>query len=396
MSSTPLDPRPADPTRGGVAAIGNFDGVHRGHCRLLARLRSRAADTGATPVIVSFDPHPLTLLRPALAPRALVWPERKRELLHAAGIRRVLFLETTAALLAMTAHEFFSKVLRERLGLDGLVEGPNFRFGKDRSGDVELLGRLCREAGMSLDVVPIAEGAGAGISSTRIREALERGDVGLAAELLGRPHGIRGLVAVGDRRGAGLGFPTANLVEVESFCPPPGVYAGRVNIKGRVFPAACNLGPNPTFEVHGVKVEVHLVGFEGDLYGQSLEVEFLARLRDVRKFSGPEELKARLALDVAETRRLATLAPPAGFASVLRGTIAEWLRMDVEPALAPVGYHLQTVQLAPDGTLEVGWRAPAAPPPVETHTILFELESMVRRVFPEIQRVESSAAPPDA
>jgi riboflavin kinase/FMN adenylyltransferase len=193
--------------------------------------------------------------------------------------------------------------VRERLAARALVEGRNFGFGRDREGNVQTLARLCGAAGVALTVVPPAEAAGGEVSSSRVRDALARGDVAAAAQLLGRPYRLHGTVGAGRRRGAGLGFPTANLTDLRTLAPGDGVYAARALVGDEAWPAAANVGPNPTFGESQRKVEAHLVGFDGDLYGRPLAVDFLRRLRDTRPFAGPAELRAQLARDVEEARR---------------------------------------------------------------------------------------------
>ena len=297
----------APPTRaqGGVVSIGNFDGVHRGHRYLLRRLRECADAHQVSSVVVSFDPHPLHLLRPAVAPTPLTWPAQRRQLLLDEGVDEVIIYRTTRELLSLTAEGFFEQIVRERLRAVGLVEGRNFGFGRGRGGDVDLLGRLCHQEGIDLEIVGI-QGGSADYSSTRIRDLLVEGDLDGANEILGRPHRVRGTVHVGEQRATGLGFPTANLNQIEVLIPKDGVYATRVYVPGKEsFFGACNVGPNPTFDQQDRKFEVHLLGFDGDLYGQSLEVDFLRRLRDTRRFSGIEDLKRQVGQDLAAVRNVA-------------------------------------------------------------------------------------------
>jgi riboflavin kinase/FMN adenylyltransferase len=362
---------------------------------LLAKLRSRSRSLGVGALAVSFEPHPLTLLRPQLAPTPLVWPERKATLLRAAGADQVLLMHTTPALLALTAEEFFQKVLQDRLDVQGLVEGANFGFGRDRRGDAHLLGRLCAEAGLPLDVVELVSGFGQEVSSSRIRAAVLEGRVDEAASLLGRPHRIRGKVVVGDQRGSKIGFPTANLGDVDVVLPAEGVYAVRGYVQGRPFAGAANLGPNPTFSVDERKVEVHLMEFTGDLYGSTLEVDFLARLRETRKFAGIDDLKNQLAADVAQAKSIAEKQPAGkgAFAS-LSLTIAEWVRMRLASKGDPTRPELAYARLSDDGRLALRWILPSPMTPSDAYTLLMGMETPLRRDFPEIQSIESSADRP--
>lgn len=292
--------------RGGALAIGNFDGVHRGHGALLAELRRQAADVGGPAVAVTFDPHPLQLLRPDQFQTILTTVVDRAALIEAQGVSGVVVLRTTPALLRLTAHDFFDQVIRDRLGARALAEGTNFGFGRDREGDIDTLADLCGERGLRLAVVPPFLWEGKPVSSSRVRKALERGAVREAADLLGRPYRLRGTVGTGQRRGQTLGFPTANLEGVQTVVPSDGVYAVRVHSPGGTWPGAANVGPNPTFGEQARKIEVHLIGFQGDLYGQTLGVDFIERLRDTRPFGGPAELIAQLRADVERAAQIAT------------------------------------------------------------------------------------------
>ncbi len=312
MSAFSCDFRETPPPefRGGVISIGNFDGVHRGHAALLTELRQCACAVQGPAVAVTFDPPPLRLLHPERFQPALTTLETRAELMRAGGADQVLILRTTAALLHLSAMEFFQQVVRGHLQARGLVEGENFGFGHNREGNVETLRTLCQPTGLSLSIVPpVLTPDGTAISSSRVRTALLRGDMREAADLLGRPYRVSGSVAQGQRRGQTLGFPTANLETVPVLIPGDGVYAVRVPLDSRTWPGAANIGPNPTFGEQARKVEVHLIGFHGDLYGRTLTVDFLARLRDTRPFSGPDQLIEQLRRDVEQARATAGAAP---------------------------------------------------------------------------------------
>jgi riboflavin kinase/FMN adenylyltransferase len=301
-----LQEKPPDNFRGGALAIGNFDGVHRGHHALLAALKKKARALGGPAVAMTFDPHPLQLLRPDQFQPVLTTVDDRAELLLSQGAAHVIIMRTVPELLHLNAEDFFELVIRAGLDARALVEGTNFGFGHNREGTVETLMRLSRQAG--IDTPTIVEPfliEGIPVSSSRVRTALLRGKMEEASELLGREYRLRGTVGQGQRRGRQLGFPTANLEKVPTLVPGDGVYGVRVNWKGRTFAGAANVGPNPTFGESARKVEVHLIDFQGDLYGTQLGVEFVARLRDTQPFNGPEELKAQLNKDVANARRLA-------------------------------------------------------------------------------------------
>jgi len=296
--------------QGGIVAIGNFDGVHRGHAAMLARLVARARGCGAPSVVFTFDPHPMSILRPGELPPPLSTLQDKIRQFERAGVEWAVVYPTDQALLELTAAEFFQRILVGQLRARGLVEGPNFYFGKDRQGNVELLGQYCRDSGLTLDVVEPVEIDGLLVSSTQIRRLIAAGGVAQAARLLGRNYAAAGEVVRGAGRGRGLGFPTANLEGVATLLPAQGVYAGLCHAHGQARACAINVGPNPTFAEQRWKLEVHIVDFKGDLYGLRLEVEFLERLRDVRAFGSAEQLAAQLAQDVAQARMLAMRSAP--------------------------------------------------------------------------------------
>lgn len=293
----------------GAVSIGNFDGVHRGHARIVEQLLHQARGTGGPAVVFTFDPHPVRLLRPDAAPPPLTWTERKAELLEALGVDAMIAYPTDEALLSLSPEDFFESIVRDRLAARAMVEGPNFCFGRQRRGDIQLLQELCTRANVKLAVVEPLRTDGGYISSSRIRDLIRVGDVGGARQMLTQPYRIRGLVTHGAARGSRLGFPTANVAAVDTLLPAVGVYAGRAVAGGTTWPAAINLGPNPTFGEQGLKVEVHLIGYSGTLYGQLLEVDFLERLRDIRPFASVDELKSQLAQDIDASRRIAAQQP---------------------------------------------------------------------------------------
>ena len=222
----------------------------------------------------------------------------------------MLILRVKPDLLVLRAEEFFSQVIQDRLGARAIVEGPTFAFGRQREGNLELLARLCRDSGLSLDVIEQVDLGGEEVSSSRVRADLHRGDVASARRLLGRDYRLLGYVATGARRGRTIGFPTANLERVETLIPGDGVYAVRATLPdGAMRVAAANVGPNPTFAEQDRKLEVHLLDYVGDLYGQSLSIDFVERLRDTRPFPNVGELIAQLTRDVAHVRSLLSVTP---------------------------------------------------------------------------------------
>ncbi|QDU59294.1 Riboflavin kinase [Planctomycetes bacterium Pan216] len=382
--------------RHGVVSIGNFDGVHRGHRRLLARLRTRAQALGAPAIAVSFEPHPIALLRPQFAPTPLVWPGRKAELLRAAGADGVIIYQADHRLLDLEARAFFDDIIRGRLQAVAMVEGPNFGFGKGRAGNVDTLRQFCREATMPCDIVGLVEGEGEAVSSTRIRGALREGEIEDAQRMLGRPHRIRGKVVQGDQRGATIGFPTANLESIPVLVPKDGVYAVRVHVGETPYAGACHVGTNPTFDQEKRKVEIHLLDYSGSLYGAWVEVDFLSRLRGTERFADLAALKAQLAQDVDEVRRRVLTQEQeqerssAARRAELCSTISEWIMQEVEPSLRTTGGSFGSATLQDDGLLQLRWRFDRTPLPHERQTLLFGLEQQLRRVFPEVTAVTST------
>jgi riboflavin kinase / FMN adenylyltransferase len=286
--------------------VGNFDGVHLGHQRMLVQLVALARELGTRAVAVTFAPPPLAILAPDRVPPQLTTTSLKVELIRKLGVDEVVVYPASRELLSLTAEQFFAEVLVGQLGCLGLVEGPNFRFGRGRVGDVNLLREMCSQRQMPIRIVEACESEGTMVSSSEVRIAVGQGDVARARSLLGRPYSISGTVAHGAERGRLLGFPTANLDDIETLLPPPGVYAGRTNVEGVPYPIALNIGPNPTFGENRLKVEAHLIGFTGDLYGRVLTIEFLDRLRGVVKFSSVEALRTQLQHDIADATQRAS------------------------------------------------------------------------------------------
>lgn len=299
---SPADsPDPA--LRGGVISIGNFDGVHQGHARLIARLRAMAQRIGGPAVAVTFDPPPVRILRPGVHPELLTTPIRRAELLRRCGADGVVVIRTTADLLRQSPETFFHTLIQGSLQARGMVEGPNFFFGRNRAGNPHLLKRLCAEANLECEIVEPTTIGERMVSSTRIRELLIKGDVEAANELLTAPFRLSGRVVPGAGRGRGLGVPTANLSRIATLVPGAGVYACRATIDGEQRGAAVHIGPNPTFDEAGEKVEVHVLDFEGDLYDSLIDLDFVRRLRGVETFADSEALKDQLFRDLDAARQ---------------------------------------------------------------------------------------------
>ena len=301
---------PAD-GRGSVVTVGTFDGVHRGHQTVLEEIRRRAAAAQGRSVLVTFDPHPLRVVRPEVAPRLLTTPAEKKAALTGTGIDLVVFLSFTPELSRLSPREFVEQVLVARIGVTELVIGYDHGFGHGRAGDAGTLKKVGKELGFEVDVVAPVEEAGETISSSRIREAVERGDLASAHAWLGRPYSLLGRVVQGDGRGRTLGFPTANLrvEDPDKLLPGPGIYAVRVSTsEQRGIPGALHLGPRPTFPGASPSVEVHLLDWSDDLYDREVQVDFIDRIRGVMAFDSPASLVDQMHRDVAAVR--ARLAGP--------------------------------------------------------------------------------------
>ena len=290
-----------------VVALGNFDGVHLGHQVVIRRAVEEARERGLRSVAATFDPHPQAVLRPGSEPKLLTTSEVRKELLLGRGVDEVREIRFDEKLSKKSAEEFVWETLIGELAAVVVVVGENFRFGYRASGNVEDLRRCMRRAGGEAYAVPIYAFLGESINSTNIRALLAGGEVREAARLLGRPYSLRGEVVVGDRRGRRLGFPTANVLpDPRSLVPGWGVYAGhtRILLGGERYGACTNVGTAPTFERRESKVEAHLLGYQGDLYGKVVDVTFVERLRPEKQFFGVDELKEQIAWDVAEAKKV--------------------------------------------------------------------------------------------
>lgn len=292
-----------------IVTIGAYDGVHLGHRTVIGQVRARAAELGVASAVVTFDRHPASVVRPESAPKLLTDPEQKLELLASTGVDATVVVPFDAHQSTEAPADFVRRVLIEALAVRGVIVGEDFHFGYKRGGNVQLLRELASQH--DYEVLPVrlvsrADGVDEPVSSTAIRRALAGGDVQRAAEMLGRDHEVRGAVVAGDQRGRTIGFPTANVQIDASIClPADGVYAATVTLAdGSRHAAAVNLGRRPTFHERAEHslLEAHLLDYSGDLYGQRVRVAFRAFLRGERKFSGIEELKSQLVVDIDHAR----------------------------------------------------------------------------------------------
>lgn len=291
-----------------VVTIGVFDGVHRGHQRILARAVERARERGLPAVVLTFDPHPLEVVRPGSHPPMLTSQRYRAELIQELGIDVVCVLPFTMDLRRKSPAEFVHEVLVERLHVAEVVVGENFRYGNQGAGDVASLSRDGRRFGFAVEGAPlVGQGADSHWSSTYIRSCVQAGDVDLAAQALGREHRIEGVVVRGDRRGRQMGYPTANLDPLPwSAVPADGIYAGRLVRGPEQLPAAISIGTNPTFAGDERRIEAYVLDFDGDLYGARVGLSFSRHLRETVRFDSMDELMAQMALDVARTRQVTT------------------------------------------------------------------------------------------
>jgi riboflavin kinase/FMN adenylyltransferase len=296
------------PGRSAAVAIGVFDGVHRGHRHLIGHLVERGRHEGFAPLVVTFHPHPRSVLRPETPLTYLCGLEERVEFLRALGVDAVAVLAFTSELAQLSAREFVSLVVEE-LRMKLLVVGSDFALGRGREGTTDVVARIGGEMGFVVDVVPLLAASGEAdapsgkVGSTAVRHALERGDMETVASLLGRPFSLRGPVIKGAERGKGLGFPTANMAFGQDRALPAfGVYVTRAYLREGVFPAVTNIGLRPTFGEDKPTVETFILDFQGEVYGQELRIELLHRLRGEVRFPSPQALQEQIEKDVAATR----------------------------------------------------------------------------------------------
>lgn len=285
-----------------VLTVGTFDGVHEGHKSLIERVVAAAKAEGRRSVVVSFDPHPRDILQPGVnGIQLLTTLEERAEMLDAMGVDQLVVIPFTRDFSLLSSEEFIRDILWKTIGMAHIVIGYDHHFGRNREGGIDALRRMGEELGFRVESVEKHEIGTVTVSSTAARRALrEDGDVDLVASFLGRPYTLTGIVVHGQKRGRIMGFPTANLSihDTRKIIPKNGVYCVDVDYDGKIWRAMLNIGTRPTFkDGHHPSVEVHLIGFEGDLYGQSITVRFVDRIRDEMKFSGMEELMVQLDVD---------------------------------------------------------------------------------------------------
>ena len=288
-----------------VVTIGVFDGVHRGHQQIIGRAVTRAEELALPSVVVTFDPHPSEVVRPGTHPAMLTSQRHKAELIEELGVDVLCVIPFTQEFSRLESGDFVLQVLVEHLHARAVIVGDNFRFGHDAGGDVDTLRTLGTRFGFVVEGADLLVEDGITFSSTFIRSCIAGGDIRTAAEALGRPHRLDGVIVRGDARGRAIGFPTANL-ETQRYAaiPADGVYAGWLEQRGKRYMAAVHVGTNSTFAGTDRRVEAFVLDFDGDLYGEHVTIELIERLRGSVRFPGVEELVAQMNLDVASTRDL--------------------------------------------------------------------------------------------
>ena len=292
--------------RGTVVTVGNLDGVHLGHWAVLQEIRRRAEATNRRSVLVTFDPHPLRIVRPEHAPPLLTTVIEKKETLAESGLDYAVFISFTEALSKYTPRRFVEEILVGRLGVKELVIGYDHGFGRDREGGPDALRDIGRELDFDVDVVEPILAEGEAVSSSRIRSLIHNCDMLGASACLGRPYSLRGVVVRGEGRGKGLGFATANLQTSggDKLIPPEGIYAVRGVLRSGTWAGTLHLGPRPTFQGSPPSVELHLLDFDRDIYGEEVRVDFVKHLRTIEPFSSVEALVAQIRCDVDQTRKI--------------------------------------------------------------------------------------------
>ncbi len=304
MERLSLDTPIPEAWRGAIVALGNFDGFHRGHQAVVGRAIQRAFHERRPAIVATFDPHPVRFFKPDLPPFRLTSLDQREELFAHAGADAMLVFEFGSGLAATSAADFVA-LLAERIGAAGLVTGDDFTFGKGRQGNVALLAELAAEHGIAAEAVGAVTAGDDRVSSGRIREALIAGDLATSTRLLTRPYAVDGVVEHGDKRGRGLGYPTANMALGDYQRPRYGIYAVTARLDdGRELPGVASLGIRPTFEPPRELLETFLFDFDEDLYGRRMEVALRHFLRDEAKFDDLDTLRAQMGADEAEARRL--------------------------------------------------------------------------------------------
>ncbi len=296
-----------------VLTIGNFDGVHLGHQHIFRLVEEKAREIGGESIVYTFEPHPVAVLAPEHKPLLITPLEEKLRLIAEQGMDVAILANFSDKFASQTPEDFVKTILYDQIKIRQLYVGHDYTFGKDRRGNIALLKEMGRKLGFNVEVVEAVRVGGMVVSSTLIRELIQKGELREATKLLGRNYLLCGQVIHGHGRGSKkLGFPTANLKPAGALLPKPGIYAVRAIFEGKRYPAVANLGWNPTFHDQKFSIEVHILDFNQDIYGQPLRVEFVERLRDEATFRGPEELVTQIKKDIARAKKVLPAGDPKG------------------------------------------------------------------------------------
>ncbi len=300
-----------DAFSGCALTIGNFDGFHHAHRKLLSTATDLAKQSGGKVVVLTFEPHPLTIIRPDSAPKRLTLPESKLDFIKSAGVWATVVVKSEKSILGLTPDQFVQDVIIDRFHPKHIIEGPSFGFGKNRAGTPETLRDLATPHGCEVHILDpvqmtLGEAEKVMVSSSLIRNLLNQGRMRDAATCLGRVYSIEAEVVRGDGRGRKIGFPTANLADIDQLVPAEGVYAGRAVLSGKQHPCAISVGTSPTFDGKSSRVEAHLLDFDQDIYGKHLEIYFQSFLRPQQRYGSPEALIDQLQRDIQAARKLST------------------------------------------------------------------------------------------
>ncbi len=288
-----------------VLTIGNFDGVHKGHLALFDKVKTLASGINGQSVVMTFEPHPVKIVKPGNGPSLITPVEQKLKLIHEAGIDVIICLPFNKEFASISANDFVIDLLVKKIGIKEVVVGYDYNFGADRTGNIELLKKMGDELGFKVHVVGQIQLGSTLVSSTSIRNLVKEGKLEEARELLGRDYQITGKVRTGMGRGGKmLGFPTANLTAEDELIPKKGVYAVKAYIDGKEYNGVCNIGVNPTFGGTSLSIETHVLDFSGDLVGKKFTIKFISRLRDETTFNGIEELAEQIDRDVKKAREI--------------------------------------------------------------------------------------------
>lgn len=284
--------------RNPVVTLGNFDGIHIGHQRIFQKVIDNAKRMSGESVVITFDPHPLKILSPEQCPPLLTPFRKKMMFMEKTGVEKVLCIQFTKAFSQIAPHDFVKQILMEKIHAKKIIIGYNYRFGKGKSGTADSLKEICSSLGIEVEVVEALVVDDIPVSSSKIRELIRDGEVEKATKLLGREYLVMGRVIPGTQRGHSLGFPTANIDMIEELYPKPGVYAVRAEWHHQLFNGLANLGFNPTFDAKRLSLEVHLLNFNHEIYGDELQVSFIRRIRDEIRFSSLKELIGQIQRDI--------------------------------------------------------------------------------------------------